>query len=942
MLSKSKVVNVILVSLMILTLILSSYSQSIKFKRIASFGYILPVSPHPYGKLRIGNETLGQKPWFFYDENGRLVTLRMYQSGHQSIRFYTEAIPAGKYADGNTTWADASILFAKDAGFNCFRIHIFFGNKYVPPSEWLFPARRTVNEAVFEYFLDHLEKLANNNIYFVLDGYLHLASPNYWLAQEVNGSAPHYGGLLWNSTVKEDFIWVWNETLTRIKMRGENVWKHLVFIEPWSEWLLGGPGSPTGENIITNSQNPYRYNQSQWEDKGFGNASLVSWQRWLKKKYKNDIEKLKVIWGYGPETPQERWNASGREKNSFESLLMPTKPIKRSYNRALDFNLWFAETIENFTRDCNNYWKTFFPDLYVAWDGWQSTLGAGILEPDYIRVRTAAAFIYSDVLDGHDFASLSENYAYVFGDRYVYRQLQLATIARTLKKPYVTGEFGPCTGSSVGYDPAQDWRNIGTWNLTLNKALRYGYAGWCPYWVSYWHAFETGNINRILRADARQPYIRELNLIYKAAENWLDKIEYDPIMIVTPAGSHFNTYGSMSGAVFLAKLLDQAGYVPKYWGFSYNNETFYPKTIPDDVKVIILGELVNTQEYGKLELKIINEWLNSDSFHKLVVCHTPSRDFMLGDSIRWEDVLNVTLFPLSTVAYGVSYVSRFNNTDVYVNVDGVDVLLERSNNYHSGYYVEFVEQYITGTCLINYTDTGKPMTVINDRIAWIGSVISYQCGNPNANAYSTSKNGYLIIRKILSYWGYIPKIDVTQDYWRVGYGFSKISSTYGIISIFSLNHTHSGIIRPKLNFTRMGLDTNYSYVLFSLQTKIAMTKTPTELENGFSVQLGPLNREILILRKSDALSYLYSNSYLVYENITSELHLTCIFASTTRQTETIYFYFPYEISSLWKIEVINATHNIRLKAEDYYNNLTKIIAIPVQFVNWTRIRIFFT
>jgi len=220
------------------------------------------------------------------------------------------------------------------------------------------------------------------------------------------------------------------------------------------------------------------------------------------------------------------------------------------------------------------------------------------------------------------------------------------------------------------------------------------------------------------------------------------------------------------------------------------------------------------------------------------------------------------------------------------------------------------------------------MTIINDRIAWIGSVIGYQCGNPGTNAYATCKNGYLIIRKILSHWGYNPKADVTKSYWRVGYIFNKISSTYGIQGFYSINATDSGTITPKFNFTRMSLSNNCNYVVFSTQTKTAVIKTPVELENGISVSLGALNRENLILRSNDSLCYLYSNSYITNETSTSPESLTCIFAGVVNQTDTAYFYFPYDDLSGWKIKYSNVT---ALNLEDYYDETNKLIKIPFKF-----------
>jgi hypothetical protein len=916
---KNKIIFLGVAALILTLLIFHSFSYYNSYYKIPSQGHISPFFPHPYGKLHIGDETLGQNTWFFYDENGHLVTLRMYQSGHRGIGFYTTICEYGDYA--GQTWADASISFAKDAEYNCFRIHMFFGSQYASSSEWLFPSRRTVNETVFDYFLGHLEDLADNNIYFVLDGYWHQGSSSFWMAQELNGTAPSYGGLLWNSTVQDDFIWCWTEVLTRIKNRGENVWNHLVFIEPWSELFMSQSGSVTGTDLSINAQHPYRYNGTF----GYGDAALKSWHNWLKKKYNNNIDSLKTVWSKGA---YEAWNYSGVENNTFESLLMSFKTVKYSV-RAYDFNEWFAEVVENFTRDCTTYWKTCFPDLYVAWDGWASGLTYPSISSSDIRVKPSACFKYSDVLDGHDFAGTSEDYTYFLGDNYVYRQIQLAAIARTLKKPYVTGEFGAGMSIALGYDSGQDTNNINCWKIVLNRALRHGYAGWCPFWCSYWHAWETGIYStRVARCDARRPYMRELNLLYKAAENWIDKNEYDPIMIVTNGGAYFGTSYSETGSS-ITKLFDEAGYIPKYWGFSHNNETFYPETIPNDVEVVVLGELGSTGDYTKEELKIINDWLNSDGSHKLIICYPARKDLLQQSTIHFEDFVNTTLFPLSAVTYDTSYILNSNATDTYVDVDGVYVLLARSNAYHSGGYIEFPESYITGTCLINYTDTGKPMTIINNRIAWIGSVIGLQCGNPNSEAYAACRNGYLIIRKILNYWGCKPNAEIAESYRRVVVVFSKISDTYGIVPLFSLNQTYSGTINVKFNFTTMGLDRNYNYILFSQKTKNTMIKTPSELESaGIIISLEPMSRDIIVLRTNNTLCYLYSNSYVASEMIADSQSLTCELIGMPGKTDLAYFYFPFDITQRWKIGFNNGT---TLDAQNYYDATNKLIKVPLNF-----------
>jgi hypothetical protein len=887
---------------------------------IPSEGVISLVS-HPSGKLHIGNEANGEKPWFFYDENGHLVTLRVFQSGERDSTWYTDTCTYGDFS--GEKWCEASIKFAKDAEMNCFRIHMFFGDEYMQPKDWLFPTRRTTNNARMNQFVEHLEDLANNDIYFVLDGYLHAARDDYWLWKEVNGSSPSFGGLFWNTTVRDDFIWIWNETLTCIKNRGANVWNHLVFIEPWSEWFLNyNPNDPT-----TASKDPYRYNQSDLEDKGFGNASLVSWQNWLEQKYNGNITALKDIWDNGGGS--EYWNFSGVETDSFKSLIMPVKTFYYSYNRAYDFSCWYSECIVNFTRDCNQYWKTYFPDLYVAWDGWQSFVAFGArLTPSEIQCRYPVCYEYSDVLDGHEFFTTSDDFNHWAGDRPAYQQLQLATVARTLKKPYITGEFGATMSIAAGYADYNDPDVMGCWNVTLSKAIRYGYAGWCPYWISYWHAFETGIYStRVARADARRPYMRQLNLLYKAAENWMDKIEFDPIMLSVTAD---DLYGTGDDHLFNIKLFDQAGYVPKYWRYVYDNETIYPSQIPADVEVLIVHARTGDGLFTRKELQQAADWLNADTSHKIVLIggRPPLTDLLRSETFHYENFFNTSLFPLSPVTYGNTYTYQGNSTDVHVSVDGTSVLLKRSQTSSSG-YIRFSSAAITGTCLINYTDgeyPNQPMTIINDRVAWIGSDITLQCGNPAADKYSACTNGYLIIRKVLSYWGYKPKADITQSYWRVGYVFSKLGSTYGIQGFYSLNETNYGTITPKFNFTRMGLNKDHSYVVFSTRTKTAVTKTPAELENGISVFLGALDRENLILRSNDSLRYLYSDSFIFEETLTSSL--TCRFVGVINQTDTAYFYFPYDISSEWKIELSNGT---TLNAEDYYDNATKIIKIPFKF-----------
>jgi len=921
---RKKIVLVVLMATVLTASIFFVIANLINYYKIPSEGIIPSQLVHPYGKLHIGNETLGENPCFFYDENGRLVTLRILQSGHRGQGWYTNDIYGGDFA--GEKWCNATIKYARDGEFNCLAIHMFWGAPYVE-NERLYPSRQNINDTLMDMFLNHLRDLADNNLYYILDGFDPSRSHggDWWLAVEMENST---GGLFWNTTVKDDFVWLWNETLTRIKSKGENVWNHLVFFDPWREWLVDFSGAST---FRLTSRDPYRFNQSQWKDKGYGNDSLVSWQNWVKKKYDNDITQLKDIWGKG-RSPAEYWNASGKETDDWKSLLMPVKAMgDGGYNRAYDFSCWYCETIKNFTQYCSGKWKASFPDVYLSWGGQKSAVTWGAtIKPNDVEVRSAICYNVSDVITCDDYGTISHGQYYWGADGYAYSQEMMRMVARALKKPYVTTEFGPTTNGGAGYSSAYEAENTGCWNLTLQKCLRCGYAGYCPYWTSYWHSFETGAGSRITRCDARRPYVRQLNLLYKAAENWIDKIQFDPICLAYSANDH---YGNEGGS-FAIRLWDQAGYNIKYTKVTYDNETILTD-IPSDTEILVFplqfGSAWETL-FTKNELKQASDWLNSNPNKKIIFSAPAEKTLLQTQAIRFEDYFNTTLFPLSPVTYGTTYKVLGNTTDVHVDIDGTSVLLNRSNYYHSAHYLNFSLSAITGKCLINYTDgdyPNQPMTIINDRVCWIGSNLPVQCGNPAGDQeLATSQNSYLIIRKILSYWGYKPKADITQSYHRVGYVFNKLGSSYGIQGFYSLNYTDSGIITPKFNFTRMGLSKDYNYVVFSTETKSTVIKTPTELENGISISLCALNRENLVVRRDDSLCYLYSSFYLVNETLASSESLTCIFTGVINQTDTAYFYFPYNISSEWKIKFSNGT--IR-NAEDYYDNANKLIKISFKF-----------
>ena len=104
--NKSKKITIWLIVFVLLTPILfTAIAQLLDIYQIQNSGRISYNYTNPYAKLHIGDVNLEESPSFFYDETGKLVTLRMYQSGHRDSGFYLNQIPSGQYT-GNT-WAES-------------------------------------------------------------------------------------------------------------------------------------------------------------------------------------------------------------------------------------------------------------------------------------------------------------------------------------------------------------------------------------------------------------------------------------------------------------------------------------------------------------------------------------------------------------------------------------------------------------------------------------------------------------------------------------------------------------------------------------------------------------------------------------------------------------------------------------------------------------------
>jgi hypothetical protein len=712
------------------------------YVRINSSGYIAVIS-FPSGKLHIGNASRGENPCFFYDENGQIVTLCMIQAA-ATEPFFTFRFPETQH-----TYAEEQIELVNKSAANTHRLHLFFvsgeGNEYSS-------FRRVPNQDLYKKLIDFCRKAAARGQYYVLDGYIDnttiTVNTSNWFFRELTSP----GGLLWNETVMDDFVWIWNETLWQLKSAGADVWNHLVYIDVWSEFDGGTP-----EDVKSMCRNPYLYDGKH----GSGNAALVSWQNWLRKKYDNNIEKLKNTWNLGT---TEKWNWNGKETDSFDSLQFSQGALATESMRQVDMQLWYNEVILNFTRYCTEQWKKSFPDVYVCWGGYGADVSmgfAGSISPSEPSFNLVALLFSTDVIDQHWYGSDGEqDFTHWDSDYVKYGLAQLAAAGRALKKPIVLGETGCVAGQGIGFSEEERENTYTFWNRTLMDLMRFGWAGWCPYWYGYYYHLEAAP-NAITETNIRLSVMKRLNELYAAHQHEIAQNRYDPICIISTYGEKMREHRGLEG---IFQLFINVGYNPKYVVLEWNETKNLPDEIPEDTSVVVIGSGYTSFAMSEYTGRLIREWGNNNESRKIIALYCQERSIH-NISIHWEDTLNASWFPLQPMIYGVTYISSdfaHNSTNIHVNLYGEKILIDRSADWYSGYYVNWSYTNIKGIWLINTTDGRfyngigyEPLVIANNKLAWIMSPLDKTCACLNTFRMLSPNSG-LIIRRIMEHFGFSP------------------------------------------------------------------------------------------------------------------------------------------------------------------------------------------
>jgi hypothetical protein len=870
--------------------------------------YIGPLPPsgtpgHPVGQLRKGNSSLGTNPSYFYDENGGIVTLRQLQSGHIDQTtgfggtFYTDAVGAGGYA--GETWANATLSYADDAGFNTLRIHMFFGRGQPD----IAPSRRVWNYTALSEFITHLTLAKAQSIYYVLDGYWHGGYNNWWLIDEFNASS-----LLWNTTVRDDFVWYWGKLINELETN-TTTYDHLVYIEPWSEWV-----TDFGADIILNSRDPYRFNGS---DPTLGNASLVSWNNWLKKTFSNDASAMQTTFDEGT---ADLINASKQEIPFFNNS-MPQTSWSGGSVRAYYFTLWYQECLCNFTSYFNTQLKGNQTDLYISWDGFKAdydfggAMDVGVGDtPAYCCIKN------SDVLDHHTFGSYSEGYAYWASDEVLSEYSEFSSLARALEIPIVVGEQGPSTSLGVNYATGKDADNIANFRLFTNTMISLGYAGWTPYWTSYWHAYETSNVGRVTACDNRLPYNYEINKEWRAAENYAGDIKYNNITMLVGLGTTYRGEGDM-----YPYTLSLGGFTPKYTIWSLGNGTRMPDAIPSDTEVLYISGTYYSSYYAfRSDMKMVATWMAGDSDRKIILHNVLAKDH-LYNTYRWEDDLDTALFPINNMAYGVGYTDNNNSTDCYVYADDTLVFLSRSDNYHSQHGLTWTVGDITGDVVGTVNDSAKAWVLVNDRVGWIaGTAEQYQTMNTAQN-YDDDYNCWKLFKAIFNKWEISPTVTANLGTREIS-SHARKASDWRILTIGNNNITSSETYDMSLNSTTWVL--TGTFLLFDELAETRIDITAATLENtGFTTTLSRNNTNHIVIRNNTIPCYIWSTGYLEDEAYTDGNEtLRLDFSGENGEEDTIYIYWPSYPTG--DVDYGNGTTR---DAADFYDPANEIIVIPVEY-----------
>ena len=385
----------------------------------------------------------------------------------------------------------------------------------------------------------------------------------------------------------------------------------------------------------------------------------------------------------------------------------------------------------------------------------------GALSPTNAVFNLAAEVIYSDVLDQHWYGSDgAQDFTHWDSDYIKYGLAQLAAAGRALKKPIVLGETGCVTGQSLGFSETERTNTYAYWDRTARDMMRFGWAGWCPYWYGYYYALEAAG-NAISETNMRTETMALLNSYYSTIESSNVGSLYDPICIISTFGERFREYRGLEG-VF--QLFLTAGYNPKYVILSWNDTADLPDRIPEDTSVVVIGSGFTSYAMSEHTGELIRSWGNNNESRKVLALYCQERS-IYNTSTHWERTLNASWFPISPMVYGTTYTSSdyaHNSTSIHVNVDSISIVIDRSSNWFGGYYVNWSYSKITGIWLINTTDGRsyrgigpEALVIANDKLAWVMSPLDKSCACLTTFRMLSPDSG-LIVRKIMEHFGFPP------------------------------------------------------------------------------------------------------------------------------------------------------------------------------------------
>ena len=904
---RSRIFGLIILTFLLL-LIQLSYETLIKELLIPSTGVVSP--PPPFSPLHIGNEKVGENPCFFYDANGRVVTIRIlgqydfwpgYGSCWKSIREQLE--------------------INKNVSANCIRIQLY--------PERLFVAGRGIgweqNPTVAEHFnelIQLLKFIVGNNSYYVLTWYFRAGDP-YWLPNWWVDEANTYS-IFWNETVQQDFLWMLNQTFFRISMETINGYSLLDYMVYWSfnEWLwtVGDMRDGANNNYGDMARNPWRFGGRTYSGISLTPSPSAralanySWTKWLKKRYNGDINALKDAWNvtnnYGDWNTQtvQFWNYNGQETDDFGSLFMPVGFAGVHSGRWYDFTQWYHGCMLNFTRKCRDFVReNFGSKVYYGADTY-SPIDNFYCKMDRCAFSPASHALVADVLIYHIYATYhyvsTSDKGWFQGDWYQSLWMDIGAFGRAAKKPTIVDE--------CGYSPwwttlaVNNWEYwiVGYQNVSTSLAIQNGIAG-LGQWYGCIRWYSTNNA--AWRTQKYQKLMKEIFDKYKAAENWIDKVRYDKICVVE------HIYGN-GLTRYVLQWLKEAGYNPAYKVLAWNETHFIPE-IPEDAQIVIADPSCGGNIYiANRTVSVYNQSISEGK--KLIIFGVRKGGGVAwkGFNAPWEQHISREYLPIENAAYGENYWIQENNTVVHVSVYGREIAIRRdaSNGWDARATVIWNDADITGVRLINFTDgmqdngNPQPFCIVNSHVAWMANLLGETSEYYEEAAYRGGvkrDSGYgLIFRRILEYWGMYPTVQVvaldSSSIEQVEVTYACLAQNHGVLVLHNLNFTH-GNFMFKLNATRTGLSIANSYIILVEEKDTLLGPfSLSQLQNDpLSLDLITNQTVILVLKAADNPGFLYSTVRYVRESYNNDILTVNLFANSESEVSIKFYRAGKEVTS---------------------------------------------